>query len=212
MKLFSSARHLLSLTALVALAACSNSPANNSSGNTASNTAAGTEAEAVAKALNLSGHLEGGYFRRTYQSDDRPRVTLPGTEGTEGERYMLTSIFYMLTSQSPIGHMHLNKSDIVHYYHLGDPLLYTMIYPDGRLEQVVMGSDPTKGQLLQLTVKGDVWKTSQLLPGTHGYGLISEAVAPGFDYADMTLGTEDMMRSQFPQHWQAIKHSIQKPQ
>lgn len=200
MSLLFIARKLLPLATvatLASLAACSSTPEKNS----------GAEAMAVAKALNLSGHLEGGYFRRTYQSDDRPWVQIP-----EGERYMLTSIFYMLTSQSPTGHMHLNKSDIVHYYHLGDPLLYTMIHPDGRLEQVVMGSDPTKGQLLQLTVKGGVWKTSQLLPGNHGYGLISEAVAPGFDYADMTLGTEENMRSQFPQHWEAIKHSIQKPE
>lgn len=167
-------------------------------------------AEEVAKALNLSGHLEGGFFRRTYQADDYGMLATD-----KGERFILTSIFYMLTTQSPIGHFHLNKSDIVHYYHLGDPIRYTMIYPDGSKEQVIMGSDVSKGELLQLTVKGGVWKASELLPGEHGYGLISEAVSPGFDYADMTLGTNALLKEKFPQHWtlmepliqsQAIKH------
>lgn len=162
-------------------------------------------AEEVAKALNLSGHLEGGFFRRTYQADDYAMLATD-----KGERFILTSIFYMLTSQSPIGHFHLNKSDIVHYYHLGDPIRYTMIYPDGRKEQVIMGSDVSKGELLQLTVKGGVWKASELLPGEHGYGLISEAVSPGFDYADMTLGTNELLQAKFPQHWKLMEPLIQQ--
>ena len=162
-------------------------------------------AEQVAKALNLSGHVEGGFFRRTYQADDHAKVS---TE--KGERFILTSIFYMLTSQSPIGHFHLNKSDIVHYYHMGDPIRYTLIYPDGKLEQVIMGSDVTKGELLQLTVKGGIWKSSELLTGDHGYGLISEAVSPGFDYADMTLGTNELLQEKFPQHWELIERLIKQ--
>jgi len=161
-------------------------------------------AEQVAKALNLSGHLEGGFFRRTYQADDYAKLSTD-----KGERFILTSIFYMLTSQSPIGHFHLNKSDIVHYYHLGDPIRYTMIDADGKMEQVIMGSDVSKGELLQLTVKGGVWKASELLPGEHGYGLISEAVSPGFDYADMILGTNDLLQAKFPQHWKLMEPLIQ---
>lgn len=160
-------------------------------------------AEDVAKALNLSGHLEGGFFRRTYQADDYAKLSTD-----KGERFILTSIFYMLTSQSPIGHFHLNKSDIVHYYHMGDPIRYTLIYPDGKLEQVIMGSDVTKGELLQLTVKGGIWKSSELLAGEHGYGLISEAVSPGFDYADMTLGTNELLQEKFPQHWGLVERLI----
>lgn len=167
-------------------------------------------AEDVAKALNLSGHIEGGFFRRTYQADDYAKLSTDN-----GERFILTSIFYMLTSQSPIGHFHLNQSDIVHYYHLGDPIRYTLIYPDGKLEQVIMGSDVTKGELLQLTVKGGVWKASELLSGERssandGYGLISEAVSPGFDYADMTLGTTELLQKKFPQHWDLVERLIQR--
>ena len=60
--------------------------------------------------LDLEPHVEGGYYRRTYQSDNM--VTTTG-----GQRYRMTSIYYLLTKDSPIGHFHLNHSDIVHYYH-----------------------------------------------------------------------------------------------
>lgn len=198
--------HLFITASLCFLLACGSTittPQNASANNTMNTTK--PSAEDVAKALNLSGHLEGGFFRRTYQADDYAKLSTD-----KGERFILTSIFYMLTSQSPIGHFHLNKSDIVHYYHMGDPIRYTLIYPDGKLEQVIMGSDVTKGELLQLTVKGGIWKSSELLDGEHGYGLISEAVSPGFDYADMTLGTNELLQEKFPQHWGLVERLIKQ--
>lgn len=152
-------------------------------------------AEQVVQSLGLEEHVEGGYYRRTYQADHRPLL-----ESAQGERFLMTSIFYLLTDRSPVGHFHLNKSDIVHYYHLGNPIRYYLIHPDGELETVVLGHDVTQGQRLQLTVKGGVWKASKLLEGPAGYGLISEAVSPGFDFADMTLGEKKTLTEAFPQH------------
>lgn len=152
-------------------------------------------ADEVIAALALESHVEGGYFRRTYQADHRDLLDRP-----DGERYLMTSIFYLLTADAPVGHFHLNKSDIVHYFHLGDPIEYLLIHPDGTLETVTMGPDVTRGQQLQLTVQGGIWKASRLQPGALGYGLISEAVSPGFDFSDMTLGRAEDLRKQFPQH------------
>lgn len=162
-------------------------------------------AQAIAKALDLEGHIEGGFFRRTYQADHRDSL-----ETENGERFLLTSIFYMLTEQSPIGHWHLNQSDIVHYFHLGDPVEYLLLHQDGRLEKYVMGADVLNGQHLQLTVKGGIWKSSRLLTGSSGFGLISEAVSPGFDFEDMTLGNTDDLLKQFPQHENIIR-ALSKP-
>ncbi|MDG1704428.1 MAG: cupin domain-containing protein [Pseudomonadales bacterium] len=150
--------------------------------------------------LNLDGHVEGGFFRRTYASD----YTLPTRAGDR--RLSMTSIFYLLAAQSPIGHFHLNQSDIVHYFHLGDPITYHLLYPNGDYQRVVMGPDLRQGQLLQLTVPGGVWKASEIPgDGDHGFGLISEAVSPGFEYADMTLGQQDQMLARFPQHQKLVK-------
>ena len=78
----------------------------------------GLSAEELVELLNLGGHVEGGFFRRTYVADYR----LLTPEGDE--RLSMTSIFYLLAAESPIGHFHLNRSDIVHYFHMGDPITY----------------------------------------------------------------------------------------
>lgn len=149
--------------------------------------------EELIDALGLEPHVEGGYFKRTFQADHRERIQTP-----RGERFTLTSIYYLLTRASPVGHWHLNRSDIIHYFHLGAPITYYLIHPDGRLETAVLGPDPSRGQTLQLAVKGGTWKASHLTSGD--YGLISEAVAPGFDYADMQLGEREALLAAFPQH------------
>lgn len=152
----------------------------------------------VAEILDLEAHVEGGFFRRTYEST--------GTAVSHGGiRQLMTSIFYMLTKKSPIGHWHLNTSDIVHYYHMGNPIEYMLIHPCGTLEVVTLGTNIHKGEMLQLSVKGDVWKSSRLLDGTADFGLISEAVSPGFDYSDMTLGSVATLATQFPQHESVIR-------
>ena len=158
-----------------------------------------TAAELV-EHLGLDGHVEGGFFRRTYASD----YTLLTED--DRERLTLSSIFYLLAAESPIGHFHLNQSDIVHYFHLGDPITYYLLNPTGELETTVMGSDVRRGQVLQLTVPGGVWKASEIPSnGSHGFGLISEAVTPGFEYDDMTLGYRDVLVAQFPQHDTLVK-------
>ncbi|MHC8286501.1 cupin domain-containing protein [Pseudomonas sp. XS1P51] len=152
-------------------------------------------AQDLVNALKLESHLEGGYYRRTFESDQHAMAETAG-----GPRFLMTSIYYLLTQDSPIGHFHLNQSDIVHYYHLGDAIEYSLIFPDGTFKTVVMGSDVIASECLQLHVPGGVWKASQLMDGPAGYGLISEAVSPGFDYADMELGRRRQLSEQFPDH------------
>ena len=155
----------------------------------------------LVEALQLEGHVEGGYFRQTFKADHRPLIP---TEN--GERVMMTSIYYLLSAESPIGHFHMNQSDIMHYFHAGDPITYYLIHPNGELETVVMGSDPTQGQVLQMVVKGGTWKASKIpTDGEFGYGLIGEAVAPGFEYVDMQLGQTAELVDRFPQHAKLFK-------
>jgi predicted cupin superfamily sugar epimerase len=148
--------------------------------------------------LALKPHREGGYYRRTFQADHRS-----GIESPDGVRYTLTSIYYLLTAASPTGHWHLNRSDILHYFHLGAPVDYYLIFPDGALQRARLGTDLAAGEQLQLAVPGGVWKASHLPAGDHG--LISEAVSPGFDEADMQLGARDSLLARFPQHAELIR-------
>lgn len=149
------------------------------------------------KTLSLQPHIEGGYFRRTYCSTFKTDVPYDAKP-----RHWLSSIFYMLTDDSPIGRLHRNRSDIVHYFQAGSPLTYWIVHPDGRLERVVMGPELERGQQLQLTVLGGCWKASELEQGE--YGLVSEAVSPGFEYGDMELANEALIKSLFPQWWDRL--------
>lgn len=196
------ARGSLSLCAALALAAGLLSQPLGADSTVTAGTPASTapDAAALIDALQLEGHVEGGFFRRSYEATKTPRV-----DAGNGERFSMTSIYYLLTAAGPIGHFHRNRSDIVHYFHLGDPIDYFLLHPDGRLETVTMGPDPTRGQRLQLTVAGGIWKASRLTAGPIGYGLISEAVTPGFDYADMTLGRTSALVAAYPQHAELIR-------
>ena len=157
--------------------------------------------EEIISYLELEKHIEGGFFRRTYESQHKLKI-----ENYSRDRLSLTSIFYLLTADSSIGHFHLNKSDIVHYYHIGDPIIYYLISPNGQLTTHKLGNNLQNNENLQLTVPGGTWKASQLaLNGKFGYGLVSEAVSPGFEYIDMQLGNEDDLVDKFPQHKKIIQ-------
>jgi hypothetical protein len=153
--------------------------------------------------LSLEPHIEGGYFCRTYSSDLKTDIA----DGSK-PRCLLSSIFYMLTDDSPIGHLHKNKSDIIHYFHGGSPLTYLILHPDGHLETKILGDDLDNGQQLQLIVKGGCWKATELAAGE--FGLISEAVSPGFDYDDMELAEETIIKSQFPYAWDQVSKYVRR--
>lgn len=152
------------------------------------------------ESLNMQKHVEGGYYAETYRAVERIPTARAGSE-----RNVLTSIFYMLTDDSPVGRMHRNQSDIVHYFHDGAPLTYHVIDPDGRLTTHRLGRDIASGEVMQLTVKGGCWKGTLLEQGE--FGLLGEAVAPGFDFRDMDLGTEALVE-QFPQHADIIRRCL----
>lgn len=137
--------------------------------------------------LNLDLHpLEGGYFKRTYESDS-------SIGNGNMKRSLLTSIYYMLTEDNPIGYLHRNKSDILHFYHAGSPIKYFIISPSGELDEKILGPDVSQGQVPQLLVRSGDWKASELCGGE--FGLLSEAVSPGFEYADNELAKQREIQS-----------------
>jgi predicted cupin superfamily sugar epimerase len=146
--------------------------------------------------LGLEPHpTEGGHFRRTYESD-------LSCDTGNGSRTLLTSIYYMLTKDNPGGFLHRNKSDIIHYHHLGASIKYTLVSPDGVLSEKILGPNISNGETLQLLVPGGWWKASRICEGD--YALISEAVSPGFEYADNEIATEELVQ----QHFSDIKPQL----
>ena len=146
--------------------------------------------------LLLTSHPEGGYYRQTYQSGGL--VSTP-----RGQRYVANSIFYLLDQRSPIGHLHSNTSDITHFIHGPGPIRYRMLAPDGTLHEQDLGTDVDAGQVPVMTCPAGWWKSSEVAEVT-GEGLISELVAPGFDFADQAMITPDDLAERFPHHVLAL--------
>ena len=147
--------------------------------------------------LSLVKHIEGGYFQETYRS------TLTINTDREGsERKLLTSIYYMLTDDSPVDYLHKNKSDIIHYFHVGSPITYLTVDPQGKLSKFKLGFDVTQGHTPQLLVPKNCWKAAILEEGE--FGLLGEAVAPGFEYIDMEIAQPDSFKASFPNLWDEL--------
>ncbi|MCP4161760.1 MAG: cupin domain-containing protein [Deltaproteobacteria bacterium] len=159
--------------------------------------------ELIIKKLSLTKHIEGGYFGETYRSEG-----LIETDRENSSRSILTSIYYMLTDDRNIGYFHVNKSDIIHYFHGGSALTYLIIHPNGKLEKIKLGNDLLNGQVPQLIVRGGCYKATILEDGE--YGLLGEAVAPGFDYIDMKIAKAEELSVKFPELMDEISEYIKK--
>lgn len=161
--------------------------------------------EELIEHLQLIPHPEGGYFREVFRSGSAPMVTRGATDPdgrvmdtSVGPRNILTSIYWMVTRASPIGWLCINGSDHIHYHHAGESVTYHVISPEGQLRTHRLGADVARGEVMQLVVPGGYVKAAELTQGA--YGLLGEAVAPGFDFQDFTFISEDELRSRFPQH------------
>ena len=91
---------------------------------------------------------------------------------------------------------------------MGSSLNSLLITPDGEFTTACLGPDGEAGEQLQLTVPGGYWKATQLVNGE--YGLLSEAVSPGFDYDDMTLASARQLQQDFPELWRHRKQQLSK--
>jgi uncharacterized protein len=147
--------------------------------------------------LSLTEHVEGGYFSESYRAAEAMATPRIGSD-----RAVMTSIYYLLTDDRPIDHLHKNQSDIVHYFQAGSPITYILVDLKGQLSTIKLGLDIAQGEVPQLIVPGGYWKAAVLEAGE--YGLLGEAVAPGFDYRDMTIATAETIRVQFPAIWNEL--------
>ncbi len=144
--------------------------------------------------LSLVEHVEGGYFSESHRSAEHMPTKREG-----GDRNILTSIYYLLTDDRSVDHLHKNKSDIMHYFQAGSAITYILVDLEGKLSRVKLGLNLAHGEVPQLLVPGGYWKAAVLEAGE--YGLLGEAVAPGFDYRDMEIAEAANIQAQFPSLW-----------
>ncbi len=86
--------------------------------------------------------------------------------------------------------------------------LMDTVDPQGKLSKFKLGFDVTKGHVPQLLVQKNCWKTAILEEGE--FGLLGEAVAPGFEYQDMEMAKPDSFRATFPNLWDELSPYIKQ--
>ncbi|MBL55735.1 MAG: cupin [Flavobacteriales bacterium] len=153
-------------------------------------------AEYWIKHLKLKPHPEGGFYKEVYRSKE---VFFP--TGISGERNYMTSIYFLLDEGS-VSHFHSIQSDELWCYHSGDALSVYLLYPDGKLDEFVIGPNSQNGEILQAVVPANTIFGSK---SKGNYSLVGCVVSPGFDFRDFTLYTTKELLNNYPQHEGIIK-------
>jgi len=83
-----------------------------------------------------------------------------------------------------------------HFYG-GDALRLVLLAPDGSSRDVIMGSNPLKGELVQCVVPAGVWQAGQLVDGG-SYALFGCTMAPGFTGRMYEGGVREELLADYP--------------
>jgi predicted cupin superfamily sugar epimerase len=147
--------------------------------------------------LGLLPHPEGGYYKRTFESEERTSDQ-ELTVDFEGERKLYTSIYFLLTSND-VSHFHRLKSDELWYYHAGSSLTIHIIHENGEYEEIKLGMDLDNGEVPQALVpKNSIFGSSVVEEDT--CSLVGCMVSPGFEFQDFELFTQADLLSKYPQY------------
>ena len=153
-------------------------------------------AETIA-ALSLAPHPAGGHYRQTYVAAETiAGEALPARY--DGPRAYATAIYFLLAA-GEVSHLHRLASDEVWHFYRGTPLVVHVLSADGRHVAHRLGHDPSAGEVCQLVVPRGHWFGAELAE-PHGYALVGNTVAPGFDFADFELARAAELAAAFPQH------------
>jgi predicted cupin superfamily sugar epimerase len=148
--------------------------------------------------------LEGGLFRQTYVSSEGIMLDhLPDRYTTD--KPFGTAIYYLLTSEpDSFSALHMLPTDEIWHFYLGDPVELIELRPEGSCEQVILGQDILKGQVVQHTVSSGIWQGSSLVPGGN-FALMGTTMAPGFTPEDYLAGEREELIQNYPEHENTIR-------
>ena len=105
-------------------------------------------AEQLKDLLKLIPHFEGGFFVETDRCETK--VKTDRCHDNDGVRSAGTTIYFMLTAESPVARFCKNLSSIMHVWCGGGAQIHTFIMPDGSLSEKVLGPRVDLGQQLQV--------------------------------------------------------------
>ncbi|MFD1552143.1 cupin [Putridiphycobacter roseus] len=154
------------------------------------------QVEALVKNYAMLPHPEGGWYKENYRSNRNIPLD-------ENSRSLLTSIYFLLTSEN-VSRFHVLKSDELWYYHSGSALTVHCISPKGEYYQLKIGPNFEAGEQFQAVVpSGTIFGST--VDQKNQYAMVGCAVAPGFDFEDFKLFTTAELLAKFPSHQTIIQ-------
>lgn len=144
------------------------------------------EISPLVEALGLQPHVEGGWYRRLWNSSfEIPQETLGGSYS--GPRASASSIYFLL-HPGETSEWHTVLSDEIWLWHSGSPIVLSFGTSGEQPEditEVVLGIDVAAGQQPQVVVPAGVWQAARPL-GDEPV-LVSCIVSPEFQFDDFKL-------------------------
>lgn len=139
--------------------------------------------------LGLIPHPEGGYYRETFRSP----LTLDLPDGRR--RSASTAIQYLLPPGARSAWHRVASDEIWHHYEGGALHLHLLGAGTRRLDR----------SNHQIVVPAGTWQAAE----SAGEGVLCGCtVAPGFDFADFRMGSEEELLRDFPQEGELIRRLI----
>lgn len=158
--------------------------------------------EAYVQLLQLEPHPEGGFYKRTYESELLLTAEVLPKQFT-GDRHASTAIYFLLGGRD-FSAFHRIKSDELWHFYDGGGLHIYVIHPDGNAEVLKLGSDVQNGYSFQLLVKAGCWFASKPVD-ENSFSLVGCTVAPGFDFDDFEMAKKEDLLNEYPQHREWIE-------
>lgn len=134
--------------------------------------------------------VEGTLYRQTWQS---PECTAHGTPtGT-------AMIGLFCQQPESLSRFHQLAYDEVWHHYQGDALELHLIYPDGEMQQIILGQTAMKGAGAQVhfVVPAGVWQAGRVVAGGT-YALYGCTMAPGFHIECFQAATATELCTKFP--------------
>lgn len=139
--------------------------------------------------------IEGTFFKQTYKSPIMDEKNIP----------LSTSMIGMYChSPSSFSRFHRLSQDEVWHFYFGDPLVLYLVYENGNVEEVIMGQDFEKGQVIQYTVPAGVWQAGCTIDGG-AFSVFGCTLSPGFTSSCFEAGLYDHLINKFPKQKQLLE-------
>ena len=132
--------------------------------------------------------VEGTFFKQTYRS------SILNDEGAP-----LSTAMIGMYCNSPLSFSSFHKltQDETWHFYFGDPLTIYLLHENGTFEEITLGSNFEKGELIQFTVPAGVWQAGCTKEGGQ-FSVFGCTLSPGFTSSCFEAATAAYLIEKFP--------------